>query len=48
MALRFGGNDAGSPLASNASSEEELRRVIRDAGFKPVQRDPLHTTVFLA
>jgi cyclic dehypoxanthinyl futalosine synthase len=48
MALRFGGNDAGSPLASNAASEEELRRVIRDAGFKPVQRDPLHTTVFLA
>jgi cyclic dehypoxanthinyl futalosine synthase len=53
MGLRFGGNDVGSVLleARNAkpggATEEELRRVIRDAGFKPVQRDSLYRTMFL-
>jgi cyclic dehypoxanthinyl futalosine synthase len=52
MALRFGGNDVGSVMLesagpSNRSTEEELRRIIRDAGFKPVQRDTLYRTMFL-
>jgi cyclic dehypoxanthinyl futalosine synthase len=57
MGLRFGGNDVGSVMleenvvkaagTANHTTEEELRRVIRDAGFKPVQRDTLYTTCFL-
>jgi cyclic dehypoxanthinyl futalosine synthase len=52
MGLRFGGNDAGSvaPEAAGAlkpTTEEDLRRVIRDAGFRPVQRDTLYRTLFL-
>ena len=50
VALRFGANDAGSVLlaqGANAATEEQLRQVIRDAGFKPVQRDTLYRTVFL-
>ena len=52
MALRFGANDAGSfgtPAASpNASfTEEDLCRVIRDAGFVPVERDSLYRTFYL-
>jgi cyclic dehypoxanthinyl futalosine synthase len=48
MGLRFGGNDAGTLLAGSAlASEEEVRRIIRDAGFQPVQRDTLHRTHFL-
>jgi cyclic dehypoxanthinyl futalosine synthase len=47
MGLRFGGNDAGSVLAAASTSEEELRRVIRDAGFRPAQRDTLYRTLFL-
>jgi cyclic dehypoxanthinyl futalosine synthase len=47
MGLRFGGNDAGSILATASTSEEELRRVIRDAGFRPAQRDTLYRTLFL-
>ncbi len=31
-----------------AVAEEEIRRLIRDAGFTPVQRDALHTRLFLA
>jgi cyclic dehypoxanthinyl futalosine synthase len=31
----------------NCTTEEELRRIIRDAGFKPVQRDTLYRTMFL-
>jgi cyclic dehypoxanthinyl futalosine synthase len=37
MALRFGANDVGSP--SGLATEEELRRLIRDAGFRPAQRE---------
>jgi cyclic dehypoxanthinyl futalosine synthase len=49
MGLRFGGNDVGSALAEGAddTTEEDLRRVIRGAGFKPVQRDTLYRTMFL-
>lgn len=50
VALRFGGNDVGSVLLAqgvNAATEEQLKQVIRDAGFRPVQRDTLYRTVFL-
>jgi cyclic dehypoxanthinyl futalosine synthase len=50
VGLRFGGNDVGSVLLAegvNATTEEQLRQVIRDAGFKPVQRDTLYRTMFL-
>jgi cyclic dehypoxanthinyl futalosine synthase len=53
MGLRFGGNDVGSVMpaaatgASRSTTEEDLRRVIRDAGFRPVQRDTLYRTLFL-
>ena len=53
MGLRFGGNDVGpvrvgdGGLGANGSSEEDLRRVIRDAGFRPVQRDGPYRTMFL-
>jgi cyclic dehypoxanthinyl futalosine synthase len=50
VGLRFGGNDVGSVLhaeGANAATEEQLRQVIRDAGFKPVQRDTLYRTMFL-
>ncbi|WP_348266962.1 dehypoxanthine futalosine cyclase [Edaphobacter paludis] len=49
MGLRFGGNDVGSVLWDGAddTTEEDLRRVIRGAGFKPVQRDTLYQTMFL-
>jgi cyclic dehypoxanthinyl futalosine synthase len=53
MSLRFGANDAGSvqPIAvskhAQDASEEEVRRIIRDAGFRPVQRDTLYRTLYL-
>jgi cyclic dehypoxanthinyl futalosine synthase len=52
MALRFGANDAGSALSDDPTtrtpaSEEELRRLIRDAGLKPAQRDTPYRTIFL-
>jgi cyclic dehypoxanthinyl futalosine synthase len=57
VGLRFGANDVGSIMieenvvsaagASNHASEEELRRLIRDAGFVPKQRDTLYRTYFL-
>jgi cyclic dehypoxanthinyl futalosine synthase len=49
MALRFGANDAGAVPAESKMSftEEDLRRVIRDAGFRPVERDPAYRTMFL-
>jgi cyclic dehypoxanthinyl futalosine synthase len=41
MGLRFGANDVGAVQVERAkgATEEELRRVIRDAGFRPVQRE---------
>jgi cyclic dehypoxanthinyl futalosine synthase len=50
VGLRFGGNDVGSVLlaeGANAATEEQVRQVIRDAGFKPVQRDTLYRAMFL-
>ena len=57
VGLRFGGNDVGSVMIEenvvsaagtrNHASEEELRRIIRDAGFVPKQRDTLYRTYFL-
>ncbi len=57
VGLRFGGNDVGSIMieenvvsaagARNHASEEDLRRLIRDAGFVPKQRDTLYRTYFL-
>jgi cyclic dehypoxanthinyl futalosine synthase len=50
VGLRFGGNDVGSVLLTqglNATTEEQVRQVIRDAGFKPVHRDTLYKTMFL-
>jgi cyclic dehypoxanthinyl futalosine synthase len=50
VGLRFGGNDVGSVMlaeGANAATEEQLRQVIRDAGFKPVQRDTVYRTMFL-
>jgi len=50
VGLRFGGNDVGSVIlaeGANAATEEQLRQVIRDAGFKPVQRDTVYRTMFL-
>jgi cyclic dehypoxanthinyl futalosine synthase len=40
MALRFGANDAGPvhPTQPGPATEEEIRRIIRDAGFRPAQR----------
>jgi cyclic dehypoxanthinyl futalosine synthase len=57
IALRFGGNDVGSVMIEenvvaaagtrNRTSEQELRRIVRDAGFIPMQRDTLYRTMFL-
>lgn len=53
VGFRFGGNDAGPvpPAKSKGNSagatEEELRRVIRGAGFRPVRRDTLYRSFFL-
>ncbi len=57
IALRFGANDVGSILieenvvaaagCTNRTNEGELRRIIRDAGFIPAQRNTLYTTYFL-
>lgn len=57
IALRFGGNDVGSILieenvvsaagCTNTANEEELRRLISVAGFRPVKRDTLYRVYFL-
>jgi len=57
VGLRFGGNDVGSIMieenvvsqagARHHAREEDLRRIIRDAGFVPKQRDTLYRTYFL-
>ena len=57
LALRFGGNDVGSIMIEenvvsaagthHCATEEELRRLIRGAGFVPKQRDTLYRTYFL-
>ena len=55
--LRFGANDVGSTMIEenvvsaagvhHRATEEELRRIIRDAGFVPKQRDTLYRRLFL-
>src|SRR5499427_8788204 len=57
LGLRFGGNDVGSVMleenvvrsagVTNCTTEEELRRMIRDAGFIPKRRDTLYRQYFL-
>ena len=57
LGLSFGGNDVGSVMleenvvrqagASYQASEEDLRRMIREAGFIPKQRDTLYRTYYL-
>ncbi|MDE0105705.1 MAG: dehypoxanthine futalosine cyclase [Bryobacterales bacterium] len=57
LGLRFGGNDVGSVMleenvvrqagASHTATEEDLRRMIREAGFIPKQRDTLYRTYYL-
>jgi cyclic dehypoxanthinyl futalosine synthase len=57
IALRFGGNDVGSILieenvvraagVTRTSSEAHLRRLIADAGFRPIKRDTLYRAYFL-
>ena len=57
LGLRFGGNDVGSVMIEenvvsaagthHQATEEELRRMIRGAGFVPKQRDSLYRTYFL-
>jgi cyclic dehypoxanthinyl futalosine synthase len=50
VSLRFGANDAGSVMlaeGANAATEEQVRQVIRDAGFLPFQRDTLYRTMFM-
>jgi cyclic dehypoxanthinyl futalosine synthase len=55
VALRFGADDAGLVVASERdlrvpshhSGEEELRRIIRDAGFQPSQRDAVYGRQFV-
>jgi len=45
LALRFGANDLGN--AKGDGTEESFRRLIRDAGFTPQQRDAAFTVCFL-
>jgi cyclic dehypoxanthinyl futalosine synthase len=57
VGLRFGGNDVGSIMIEenvvsaagthHCATEEQLRHLIRDAGFVPKQRDTLYRTYFL-
>ncbi len=57
IALRFGGNDVGSILieenvvsaagCGRTSSEERLRKMIAEAGFRPIKRDTLYRNYFL-
>jgi len=46
MGLQFGGNDVG-PVQLSAGSEEDVRRIIRDAGFRPAQRDMAYRAMML-
>ncbi len=46
IALRFGADDFGR-VQPGSVSEEEVRRVIRDAGFIPKRRDAAFRTLFL-
>lgn len=41
------GGGVSAAAAANHATEEDLRRIIRDAGFHPVQRDTPYRTMFL-
>jgi cyclic dehypoxanthinyl futalosine synthase len=47
MGLRFGANDVG-PVRAEGGSEEDVRRIIRDAGFRPAQRDMAYRAMMLS
>ena len=57
VGLQFGADDVGSILIEenvvyaagvrNRTNEEELRRIITDAGFQPAQRDTLYRSYVL-
>ncbi|MGH9774161.1 MAG: cyclic dehypoxanthinyl futalosine synthase [Candidatus Acidiferrales bacterium] len=57
VGLQFGADDVGSILIEenvvyaagvrNRTNEKELRHIISDAGYRPVQRDTLYRTYFL-
>ena len=47
IALRFGADDFGNTKPSSPASEEEIRRLIREAGFVPKRRDPLYRSLSL-
>ncbi len=48
VALRFGANDiSGAEAGSLRATEEDIRRIIRDAGFVPKRRDALFRTYYL-
>jgi cyclic dehypoxanthinyl futalosine synthase len=48
MGLRFGANDAGSVAAEGGLGQEDVRRIIRDAGFRPAERAKGYRVMFLA
>lgn len=48
VGLRFGANDInGAEAGSLRATEEDIRRIIRDAGFIPKQRDAQFRTYYL-
>jgi cyclic dehypoxanthinyl futalosine synthase len=47
-ALRFGANDLGAVHAASGRSEEDLRRLIRDARLRPAERDAAYRAMMLA
>jgi cyclic dehypoxanthinyl futalosine synthase len=46
-ALRFGADDAEIRIQQPGINEQDIRRVIRDAGFQPIERNGTYSTVFL-
>jgi cyclic dehypoxanthinyl futalosine synthase len=47
MGLRFGANDVGGLSLPGGASEEDVRRIIRDAGFRPAQRTMAYAAMML-
>ena len=49
VALRFGADDInGAEPGRLRATEEDIRRIIREAGFVPKERDPLFRTYYLS
>lgn len=46
-ALKFGADDAELRVPNSGGTEQDLRRVIRDSGFQPVERDQQYSMMFL-